>query len=78
MAATSSPADAAALSAALTVAWEHYVTSNQFLLELRGLTQSYPLCAGIIYEARVRVQADPASRGSWNLAWLVLRKMKDE
>ncbi|KAL2112396.1 hypothetical protein VUR80DRAFT_7751 [Thermomyces stellatus] len=76
--AISSPSELPPFRAALTAAWDHYVMSNQFLIELRGLTRSYPLCADIVYDAQARVHGDPTSSRSWNLAWLVLRKMKDE
>ena len=62
----------------MTAAWDYYVSSNQFLTELRGLTRSYPICSDIIYAAEVRVRSDPDSNRSWNLAWLLLRKMIGE
>ena len=76
--ASSTPADAVLLQGPLTAAWTHHVASNRLLLELRGLTPNYPLCAEVVHEARARVQADPASARSWNLAWLVLTRMRDE
>ncbi|SPO00262.1 uncharacterized protein DNG_03107 [Cephalotrichum gorgonifer] len=78
VAATCNEADAAAFQGPMTAAWDYYVTSNQLLLELRGLTRSYPFSADVLYEARVRVGGDPASNRSWNMAWLVLRKMRDD
>ncbi|PKS09621.1 hypothetical protein jhhlp_004240 [Lomentospora prolificans] len=67
--------DARAFQGPMTAAWDYYVSSNQFLTELRGLTRSYPICSDIIYAAEVRVRSDPDSNRSWNLAWLLLRKM---
>ena len=70
--------DARAFQGPMTAAWDYYVSSNQFLTELRGLTRDYPICADIIYAAEVRVRSDPSSNRSWNLAWLLLRKMIGE
>jgi hypothetical protein len=70
--------DARAFQEPMTTAWVHYVTSKQFLLELRGLTRNYPFCGDIVQEAHSRVVADPDSNRSWNLAWLCLIKMRDD
>ena len=62
----------------MTAAWTYYVSSHSLLTELRGLTQSYPFSNYCVDEAKRRVYADPASNRSWNLCWLVLKKIKDE
>lgn len=62
----------------MTAAWTYYVSSNSLLIELRGLTRNYPFSSYCIDEAKRRVYADPASNKSWNLCWLVLKKIKDE
>lgn len=62
----------------MTAAWAHYVTSHQFLTELRGLTRSYPFSGDIVSDALSRVRADPESNRSWNLAWLCLIKIRDD
>ncbi|KAH6604419.1 hypothetical protein Trco_007865 [Trichoderma cornu-damae] len=73
-----SEADARAFQQPMTWAWTHYVSSNQLLTELRGLTRSYPLSAEIVAEAHRRVRSDPESNRSWNLAWLCLTRMRDD
>ncbi|CAM1506181.1 Fc.00g058220.m01.CDS01 [Cosmosporella sp. VM-42] len=70
--------DARAFQEPMTSAWVHYVTSNQFLTELRGLTQNYPFSGTIVEDAYARVRADPQSNRSWNLAWLCLMKMRED
>ena len=70
--------DARAFQAPMTAAWNYYVTSNQMLSELRGLTRNYPFCGDIITEAQNLVRTDCRSNRSWNLAWLCLTKVKDE
>ena len=62
----------------MTSAWNHYVTSNNFLGELRGLTRSYPFSSALLDDAKWRVQNDPESNRSWNFAWLCLVKIRDE
>jgi len=62
----------------MTAAWDYYVNSNQFLSELRGLTQNYPFCGEMITDTLLRVRSDPESNRSWNLAWLCLVKIRDE
>ena len=62
----------------MTAAWSYYVTSRQFLSELRGLTPNYPVCADLAAEAERRVRADPDINRSWNMPWLCLQKMVDE
>jgi hypothetical protein len=62
----------------MTAAWVHYLTSNQFLAELRGLTRSYPISGEMVQDAYNRVISDPESNRSWNLAWLCLMKIRDE
>ncbi|OAA60225.1 hypothetical protein SPI_05349 [Niveomyces insectorum RCEF 264] len=71
-------ADAAAFQEPMTAAWHHYVTSNQCLSELRGLTPNYPFCGEILADAQQRVLGDPSSNRSWNLAWLCLTKICDD
>ena len=63
---------------ALNTAWVHYVNSNNLLAELRGLTRDYPFPSALLTEAKCDVISDPTSIKSWNMAWLVLKKMKDE
>jgi len=70
--------DARAFQEPMTAAWRYYVTSNQMLSELRGLTRSYPFCGDILTQARLLVDNDPDSNRSWNLAWLCLTKIRDE
>ena len=62
----------------MTLAWQYYVTSNQFLSELRGLTPSYPFSADVTADAQQRVVGDPLSNRSWNMAWLCLVKIRDD
>lgn len=62
----------------MTAAWTYYVSSHGLLTELRALTRSYPFSSHCVEEAKRRVYADPESNRSWNLAWLVLRKMKND
>ena len=62
----------------MTAAWIYYVSSNQLLAELRGLTRSYPISGDMINEAYGRVTNDPESNRSWNLAWLCLMKIRDD
>lgn len=61
----------------LAAAWEYYVSSNQLLLELRGLTRNYPVSSTLVEEARRLVGEDPDSSRSWNTAWLCLVKIRD-
>lgn len=44
IAATCDESDAVAFQGPMTEAWSYYVSSNQFLTELRGLTRNYPFC----------------------------------
>ncbi|RYP90900.1 hypothetical protein DL770_002977 [Monosporascus sp. CRB-9-2] len=69
--------DAQAFQEPMTSAWKYYVTSNQFLTELSGLTRNYPFSSDLVDDALYRVQNDPDSNRSWNLPWLCLMKMKD-
>lgn len=62
----------------MTAAWTYYVSSHSLLTELRSLTRSYPFSSHCVEEAKRRIYADPESNRSWNLAWLVLRKIKDD
>jgi len=62
----------------MTAAWRRYVTSNSFLVELRGLTPRFPIPVALVDEAGLRVRLDPGSNRSWNLAWLMLSKIVDE
>ncbi|KAF1359886.1 hypothetical protein EJ07DRAFT_177758 [Lizonia empirigonia] len=66
------------VSAPMTAAWTYYVSSNQLLTELRGLMRTHAFSAACVDEARSRVYADPESNRSWNLAWLVLRKIGND
>jgi hypothetical protein len=70
--------DTLAFQAPMTAAWEYYVSSNQMLSELRGLTTGYPFSGDLVTEALTQVRSDPESNRSWNLAWLCLVKIKDE
>lgn len=69
--------DALAFQGPMTSAWDHYVSSNQLLTELRGLTRSYPFSGDLVLDAHMQVRSDPDSNRSWNLAWLVLVKIKE-
>ncbi|KAI0913129.1 hypothetical protein F4823DRAFT_559394 [Ustulina deusta] len=69
--------EAQAFQEPMALAWDHYVTSNQMLLELRGLTRNYPVSSCLIEQARSLVRDDPDSNRSWNLAWLCLIKIRD-
>ncbi|KAG5976471.1 hypothetical protein E4U55_007337 [Claviceps digitariae] len=75
---TPSALDAQAFQSPMTAAWIHYVTSHQLTTELRTLTPQYPLATGLVLEAYARVRHDPLSNRSWNLAWLVLTRMKQD
>ncbi|KAF2629635.1 hypothetical protein BU25DRAFT_456712 [Macroventuria anomochaeta] len=66
------------VSEPMTAAWTYYVSSNNLLTELRGLTRNYPFSSYCVDEAKRRVYADPESNRSWNLCWLVLQKIKDD
>ncbi|XPS72399.1 hypothetical protein M3J09_004564 [Ascochyta lentis] len=66
------------VSAPMTAAWTYYVSSHGLLTELRGLTRQYPFSSYCVAEAKRRVVVDPESNRSWNLAWLVLRKVGDD
>ncbi|ROV87380.1 hypothetical protein VMCG_10746 [Cytospora schulzeri] len=70
--------DAVAFQEPMTEAWNFYVSSNQFLTELRGLTKNYPFCGDILTDAQTRVRNDPESNRSWNMAWLCLQKVVNE
>jgi hypothetical protein len=61
----------------MTQAWTYYVTSNNMLSELRGLTRNYPFSSAMLDEAKWLVSNDPGSNRSWNYAWLVLVKVRD-
>jgi hypothetical protein len=78
IAAESSPSTQLAFQTPMTSAWNYYVTSNNFLGELRGLTRDYPFSSAMLDDAKWRVQNDPESNRSWNFAWLCLRKIVDE
>ncbi|KAI0019041.1 hypothetical protein F4780DRAFT_464939 [Xylariomycetidae sp. FL0641] len=69
--------DARAFQEPMTAAWDFYVSSHQFLTELRGLTRNYPLAGSLVEEAHGLVLNDPESNRSWNLAWLCLVKIRD-
>ncbi|CAK7228638.1 hypothetical protein SBRCBS47491_006974 [Sporothrix bragantina] len=70
--------DARRFQEPMTAAWLHYVNSNQFLSELRGLTPDYPFSSDLLADAHQRVVTDPLSNRSWNLAWLCLCKIRDD
>jgi hypothetical protein len=55
-----------------------YVSSNNFLQELRGISRQYPFSTELLEDAKSRVYHDPTSTRSWNLAWLLLVKIKAE
>ena len=77
-AACESEEDTRAFQGPMTAAWGYYVSSNQMLSELRGLTKDYPFCGEIVSDALIRVRNDPDSNRSWNLAWLCLVKIQEE
>ncbi|KAJ9161274.1 hypothetical protein NKR19_g2421 [Coniochaeta hoffmannii] len=77
-AACESEEDTRAFQGPMTAAWDYYVSSNQMLSELRGLTKDYPFCGEIVSDALIRVRNDPDSNRSWNLAWLCLVKIQQE
>jgi len=62
----------------MTQAWTYYVTSNNLLNELRNLTRNYPFSSDMLDDSKWRVSSDPESNRSWNYAWLVLVKIRDE
>jgi hypothetical protein len=78
VAATASEEDQLLFQGPMTQAWTYYVTSNNLLSELRGLTRNYPFSSDTLDDAKQRVSYDPDSNRSWNYAWLVLAKMRDE
>lgn len=78
IAAESSVEDQLAFQEPMTLAWSAYVTSNSLLSELRGLTRNYPFSSAALDDAKWRVSNDPESNRSWNYAWLVLAKLRDE
>jgi hypothetical protein len=73
-----SEADQQAFQSPMTTAWNYYVSSNNMLNELRGLTRNYPFSSEALNDAKWRVSNDPESNRSWNYAWLVLAKIRDE
>ena len=78
IAASSSETDQARFQEPMTLAWKHYVDSNNLLNELRNLTRNYPFSSECLDEAKWLVLNDPESNRSWNVAWLVLTKIQDE
>ncbi|KAJ2897142.1 hypothetical protein MKZ38_004960 [Zalerion maritima] len=70
--------DAQAFQGPMTEAWNYYVSSRQFMTELRGLTPNYPFCGDVVADAHGRVVADQNSNRSWNLAWLILAKVQTD
>ncbi|TVY31029.1 hypothetical protein LHYA1_G000263 [Lachnellula hyalina] len=70
--------DQQAFQGPMTSAWTYYVTSHQMLNELRNLTRNYPFSRDALDDAKWRVSNDPESNRSWNYAWLVLIKLKDD
>ncbi|KAK4169622.1 hypothetical protein QBC43DRAFT_340274 [Cladorrhinum sp. PSN259] len=77
-AATASQDEAQAFQEPMTAAWNYYVSSNQMLTELHGLTPNYPFSNDIYTHAQQLVRNDPESNRSWNFAWLVLQKIVDD
>ncbi|KAK4199161.1 hypothetical protein QBC40DRAFT_176942 [Triangularia verruculosa] len=71
-------ADQLAFQEPLTSAWVYYVESNQMLSELRGLTPNYAFCGDMLTYAQDLVRNDPQSNRSWNFAWMVLEKIREE
>ena len=51
----------------VTDSWGYYVSSNNFLNELRGLTRQYPFSNELLEDAKVRVLNDPAAAGRGTL-----------
>ncbi len=78
VAATASTENQLAFQRPMTTAWTYYVTSNNLLNELRNLTRNYPFSSEALDDAKWRVSNDPESNRSWNYAWLVLIKIRDE
>ncbi|KAA8911689.1 hypothetical protein FN846DRAFT_935276 [Sphaerosporella brunnea] len=60
----------------LTESFGFYVSSNNLLQELRGISRQYPFSTELLEDAKARVYHDPNSIRSWNLAWLLLVKIK--
>ncbi|KAK0612530.1 hypothetical protein B0T17DRAFT_475715, partial [Bombardia bombarda] len=69
--------DARALRGPMKSAWDHYVNSNQMLLEMQGLTPDCPFSGDILTKAQDLVRSDSNSDRSWNLAWLCLVRIRD-
>ncbi|KAG9233022.1 hypothetical protein BJ875DRAFT_59622 [Amylocarpus encephaloides] len=78
VAAESSDDDQVAFQGPMTSAWTYYVTSHNLLSELRGLSRNYPFSSEMLDDAKWRVSNDPDSNRSWNYAWLVLIKIRDD
>ncbi|KAG6005291.1 hypothetical protein E4U21_000266 [Claviceps maximensis] len=74
---TSSRREAEALQSPIRAAWVYYVNSGQLTTELCNLTPRYPFSGALVEEANRRVRQDPSSSRSWNLAWLVLTKIRE-
>ncbi|KZZ89361.1 hypothetical protein AAL_07660 [Moelleriella libera RCEF 2490] len=72
------PNEVARFYGPLVSATNYYITSHQFLTELRGLSPQYPFSGDLIREAYSRVGQDPFSNRSWNMVWLVLTKIQDD
>lgn len=62
----------------MTNAWSNYVNTNNLLSELRGLTRQYPFSSELLEDAKTRVFNDASSSRSWNFAWLILVKIRNE
>ncbi|KAI0204071.1 hypothetical protein F4808DRAFT_367885 [Astrocystis sublimbata] len=71
------PDEQQAFQEPLAGAWDYYVSSNQMLVELRGLSRNYPVSNTLVDTARQLVSGDFASTRSWNTAWLCLVKIRD-
>ncbi|CZT50973.1 uncharacterized protein RSE6_12050 [Rhynchosporium secalis] len=78
VAASASEEDQLAFQEPMTSSWTYHVTSNNLLNELRGLTRNYTFSSECLDDAKWKVSNDPESNRSWNYAWLVLIKIRDE
>ncbi|KAK0726185.1 hypothetical protein B0T21DRAFT_336376 [Apiosordaria backusii] len=70
--------DQRAFQEPMTSAWLYYVESNQMLTELRGLISDFPFSGEMLTYAQSLVRSDPQANRSWNFAWMVLEKIRDE
>ena len=63
---------------AITNAWARYVTTNNLLNELRGLTKNYPFSSERLDEAKWMVLDDPERTTNRNYCWLILQMVERE